>query len=169
MVIIGASTERQGGLTKSCGRADRCTESRSNHHNGIWPGNVTEISTRLWIHDCLLLELFRGTMQGFLNFPFVLTHRLETRDSVSLTNSSDNSENFESSLVVWKNQRLHELASIWHSGNFWKMIAVLPTFSPAIRHLETLWIPSPSPFPSICSFKTRLGGLTFPPSSDIAV
>ena len=66
--------------------------------------------------------------------------------SFSLTNSSDNSENFESSLVVWKNQRLHELASIWHSRYFWKMIAVLPTFSPAICHLETLLIPSPSPF-----------------------
>ena len=85
--------------------------------------------------------------------------------SFSLTNSSDDSENFESSLVVWKNQRLHKLASIWHSWYFWKMIAVLPTFSPAIRHLETLSIQGPSPF--LLNAVSRRG-LVFPPNFDIA-
>ena len=124
-------------------KGDKRNVSQLNRHKNTWPGNVREMSNQLLIHDCPFLKHLG---QRIPIFPRFFTDFRLMIISFSLTNSSDNSENFESSLVVWKNQRFHELASIWHSRYFWKMIAVLPTFSPAIRHLETFSIPSPSPF-----------------------
>lgn len=144
-----------GGFNSSGGyqnrvKGDKRNVSQLNRHNNTWPGNVREISNQLLIHDCPFLKHLG---QGIPIFPRFFTDFRLMIISVLLTNSSDNSENFESSLVVWKNQRLHELASIWHSRYFWKMIAVLSTFSPAIRHLETLSIPNranQAPLRSFC-------------------
>ena len=147
-LVIYSMVTGCGGFNSSGGyqnrvKGDKRNVSQLNRHNNTWPGNVREMSNQLLIHDCPFLK---NIGQGIPIFPRFFTDFRLMIISFSLTNSSDNSENFESSLVVWKYQRLHELASIWHSRYFWKMIAVLPTFSPAIRHLETLSIPSPSPF-----------------------
>lgn len=137
-------------------KGDKRNVSQLNRHNNTWPGNVREMST-----IDTRLSIPKTFRPGNPYFPRFFTDFRLMIISFSLTNSSDNSENFESSLVVWKNQRLHELASIWHSRYFWKMIAGLPTSSPAIRHLETLLIPSPSPF--LTQFQGEARGLVFPP------
>ena len=148
LLVISSMVTGCGGFNSSGGypnrvKGDKRNVSQLNRHNNTWPGNVREMSNQLLIHDCPFLKHLG---QGILIFPHFFTDFRLMIISSSLTNSSDNSENFESSLVVWKNQRLHELASIWHSRYFWKMIAVLPTFSPAIRHLETLRYQAPLRF-----------------------
>ena len=145
LLVISSMVTGCGGFNSSGGyqnrvKGDKRNVSQLNRHNNTWPGNVREMSNQLLIHDCPFLK---NIGQGIPIFPRFFTDFRLVIISFSLTNSSDNSENFESSLVVWKNQRLHELASIWHSRYFWKMIAVLPTFSPAIRHLETLRYQAP--------------------------
>ena len=62
---------------------------------------------------------------------------------IILTYGSNHSEYLETTLTIWKNQRLHELASVWHSRYLGKWIAVYSSLFPATRHLESSFIPSP--------------------------
>lgn len=72
---------------------------------------------------------------------------------IILTYSSNHSEYLETTLTIWKNQRLHELASVWHSGYLGKWITVYSSLFPAARHLKSSFIHVPSPSPMRLSFE----------------